>query len=429
VKVESLIRTVNLLLFAGLFGVCSSGATVAQDSHGGARITIVSAPPPGMPGRGQSPNETVEIEGAGAGEFNPGNWEKGKLHLLPDVRRPMLGPKLAGVFRNIYAGYAVEEEWGWRLFYSGWDGVDDPHDPVYETSTSDFVDFDTSHIVIEPGEFVHTSNVVAGKLPAGGYFMLATAADEIPSPFRSTNKPVLFTSTNGNSWNGNAVPYDAKAADVIYINGYAKYARADLNGANVFLQDSGIDRFYFSDWTHPGAIFWADGPDGRHLEFGGTAFKSAHAANDVQVFNSGGRRWYLMGMYKKGDVGLTAADSNHLWYSLSIDPHAFSDEHLLLATFDPLDRFIFSLGFVRRGNRLLGVLYGAGDDPADDHNQIFAEWLQKRIELVARPVFDQGNGATYEAMGALGPDRQKFRLPGDMPFDGELRVFDDGSGG
>jgi hypothetical protein len=378
-----------------------------------------------MPGEGQSPDHTIEIEGVGAGAFNPDCWRTGHLHLVPDVRRPMLAPKLAGVFRNIYAGYALEESWGWRLFYSAWDGTGDPHDRIYEASTKDFLDFDGRHTVIEPGEFLHTSNVVTGKRPGGGYFMLGTAADEIPGPYKSTNKPVVFTSSNGESWNGTDIPYQAKATDVIEIHGYPNYARADLNGANVLVQDAGLMRFYFTDWNHSGEVFWAEGSDEKHLQFGSAALKTIHAANDVQAFDVHGARWYLMGLYKKGDVGLTASDSEHLWYALSNDPHIFTEERPLLNASDALDRFIFSLGFVRRGDRLLGVVYGAGDQAGDSHNQLFATWLQKRVQLIARHEFDLGNGAKYEAAGALGPDRQRFRLPEDKPFEGELRLFDD----
>lgn len=421
----------RMLLIVELAGVLA-GLTIAAQQPSQTRalmsITVTSVPAPGLPGEGQSPNQTVEIEGVGAGAFNPDRWLTGHLHILPDVRRPILAPKLAGVFRNIYAGYALEEPWGWRVFYSAWDGTNDPHDRIYEASTKDFLDFDNRHTVIEPGEFVHTSNVVVGKRPQGGYFMLATAADELPGPFKSTNKPVIFSSSTGDSWNGATVPYKAKASDIINIQRYPKYTRADLNGANVLIEEPGVARFYFTDWTHPGAVFWADGPDERHLLYrinGPVALKTIHAANDVQIFDTGGKHWYLMGLYKKGDVGLTARDSEHLWYSLSTDPHSFPDERILLTTTDPLDRYIFSIGFVRRGNRFLGVLYGAGDEAGDNHNQIFASWLQKRVELVARSGFNDGNGATYEAVGALGPDRQRFRLPDNRPFDGELRVYDD----
>lgn len=415
----------RMLLIVGLASILTIPMIEAQQNRKTASINITSVPVPGMPGEGQSPDQTIEIEGVQAGAFNPDYWRAGHLYLLPDVRRPMLAPKLAGVFRNIYAGYALEEPWGWRVFYSAWDGIDDPHDRIYEASTKDFLDFDNRHTVVEPGEFLHTSNVVVGKRPQGGYFMLATAADELPGPFRSTNKPVFFTSKNGDSWNGDVVPYQAKAADIIDVYGYPNYARADLNGANVLDEGAGVARFYFSDWTHPGAVYWAEGPDENHLQYGSAALETIHAANDVQLFNVDGKPWYLMGLYKKGDVGLTASDSEHLWYTLSNDPHSFPEERLLLTTTAPLDRFIFSVGFVRRGDRLLGVIYGAGDEATDNHNQIFATWLQKRVQLIAQKEYNDGNGATCEAIGALGPDRQRFRLPDNKPFDGELRVFDD----
>lgn len=407
-----------------------SFAQVANPSGPGAsvRISVTSVPAPGLPGEGQSPDGTIELQGLAADTFRTELWQSGRIHLVPDVRLPTLGPRLKGVFRNIYAGYAVEEPTGWRLFYSAWDGIDDPHDRIYECWTDDFLDFDHRRTIVEPGEFLHTSNVVAGKRPEGGYFLLGTAADEIPGPFKSTNKPIVLTSVDGNVWNGQEIPYRAKATDLVNVEGYVKYARADLNGANALIEEPGLARFYFSDWSKPGAVHWAEGVDPFHLKYGGVALATIHAANDVQAFHVEGKTWYLMGLYKKGDVGLTASDSEHLWYSITNNPHRFENERLLLTADQPINHFIFSLGFVRRGERLLGVIYGAGDTAADNHNQLFASWLQKRVQLVAKHAFEAGNGAVYETIGALGPDRQRFRLPGNLPFDGELRVFsDDGS--
>jgi hypothetical protein len=72
---------------------------------------------------------------------------------------------------------------------------------------------------------------------------------------------------------------------------------------------------------------------------------------------------------------------------------------------------------------VLGVLYGAGPSVQCDRNQIFGYWLQKRLLLTAKLIYHEGNGAEYEAQGALGPDRQWFKLPHGQPFEGTLTVF------
>jgi hypothetical protein len=406
---------------AALFVTVSMSSSLYAQYH----LTIEKIPSPGLPGDGQSPVGTVEIQGLGASGFRPQLWTADTLHWVPDIRHPLLAPKMGGVFRNIYAASAVEEQWGWRLFYSAWDGTDTPFDRIYSAVTPDFVDFDARHMVIDRGDFLHVSNVSVQKVAGGSYRMLATAADEIAGPYKSTNKPVVFFSNDGETWNGSERPYQAKAKDLVAMAGYPSYDRADLNGANALLQDGSITRLYFSDWTHPGTVFLAAGNDSSHLAFQGTALRSLHAANEVRKFTVAHHDWYLMGLYKKGDVGLTASDSEHLWYSLSQNGQAFAPEQKLIDASGDLDRFIFSVGFVTRDSSLIGVVYGAGDEASDNHNQIFASWLQKRVELVARPGFNEGNGAIFSALGALGPDRQRFALPGGMAFDGTLRFYDD----
>jgi hypothetical protein len=388
-------------------------------------LFLETVPLPGSPGKGQSPKGTVEIQGLEASDFSPALWTTDTLHWVPDLRYPLIAPKLGGVFRNIYAASAVEESWGWRLFYSAWDGTNTPNDRVYSSKTSDFLDFDDRHMVVDHGEFVHVSNVSVQKLANSSYRMLATAADEIPGPYKSTNKPGVFTSGDGESWNGNKIPYEAQPEDLIKIAGYRTYDRADLNGANALMQDGSIARLYFSDWTHPGDIFWAEGSRPTQMQLGGIALRTTHAANEVRKLTANGAAWYLMGLYKKGDVGLTAQDSEHLWYSLSRDGHSFKTELPLVSASGDLDRFIFSVGFVTKGDRVLGIVYGAGDEASDNHNQIFASWLQKRVELIAKTDFNQGNGAVYSALGAIGPDRQRFALPNGEAFDGILNLYDD----
>ena len=153
--------------------------------------------------------------------------------------------------------------------------------------------------------------------------------------------------------------------------------------------------------------------------------------NDVKKFQADGKDWYLMALHKKGDVGLTVKDANKLWFSLSNDGKTFDQERQILQTPDitgpgeQSDRYIFAVGFVTRKDRVLGVLYGAGPTVACNRNQIFGYWLQKKLVLTAKPGYTEGNGAEYEAEGALGPDRQWIKLPLEQPFQGMLTVYDE----
>ena len=88
-----------------------------------------------------------------------------------------------------------------------------------------------------------------------------------------------------------------------------------------------------------------------------------------------------------------------------------------------MDRWIFAVGFVAQSDRILGVLYGAGPSVLCNRNQIFGYWLQKRVVLTAKTDYREGNGAEYEAQGALGPDRQWIKLPHGQPFEGTLSLY------
>src|SRR5688572_17674274 len=99
---------------------------------------------------GSAPAGTIEIRGVGAAAFDANLWEKGELHLLPDVRSPLLEPR-EGKFRNIYAPSVVRTKLGWDVYYAAWDGADSGNDRVYRTSTPDFLTFGPRQTVIEHG--------------------------------------------------------------------------------------------------------------------------------------------------------------------------------------------------------------------------------------------------------------------------------------
>jgi hypothetical protein len=154
---------------------------------------------------GQAPLGSVEIQGVSAGAFNPALWENDQLHWVPDVRMPLLAPRMGGAFRNIYAPSAIEEGSGWRLFYSAWNGTDSGCDMVYGANTPDFIDFYDRHTVIDNGQVTHVSHVNVQKLPDGSLRMLATAWPDA----NNMNRPICFLSPYGKIGNGSPEPYRA----------------------------------------------------------------------------------------------------------------------------------------------------------------------------------------------------------------------------
>ena len=358
---------------------------------------------------GQAELGTVEIQGVGAGEFRPELWRSGKLNIVPDVRQPLIEPRKQGVFRNIYAPSAVEIEGGWRLFYGAWDGVDTPNDRIYSVTTRDFVDFTDRQIVIEHGDFVHCCNVSALRLPDGSWRLMCTVYPDA----NDLNKPATFTSPDGVRWNGSPAPYPAKKSDIITIDGYDKFAPADINGMNVILYEDGVYRLYFNNFKDWGRIYRATSKDGKTFAFDGTAVEFGAVVNDVKKLAAGKDTWYLMALHMNGDK---------LWYALSRDGMKFEPPMDLARNLGEKDRYMVAVGWVTKGNRVLGFLYGAGAVPTVDRNRIYGRWLQKKV------VFVESDGTRYEAVGALGPDRQILAAPIDRLPDGHFTVYaEDGS--
>ncbi len=400
-------RIVVSVIASVLFAVSVSGQETARF-----KVTEI---------RGQAPLGMVEIQGVSAGPFNPALWEANQLHWVPDVRRPVLMPRMGGVFRNIYAPSAIEEGGGWRFFYSAWDGIESGNDRVYSSTTPDFIDFYDRHTIIHNGDFVHVSNINVQKLEDGTLHAVATCW---PDP-KKANKPIYFFSPDGGrTWNGSSPMYRAQMKDIVKMQGYEKYEAGDLNGANVLLRDGGQWRLYFTNWGDHGKLYWSEGTQPNSFKLGGVSLETEHAVNDVKKFAAGGKEWYVMALHKKGDVGLTAKDCEKLWYSLSNDGKVFGKELRIPGARGEEDRFIFAVGFVTRSDRILGVLYGAGASERCERNSIFGYWLQKRVLLTADRDYSRGNGTEVEAEGALGPDRQWFKLPHAAAMQGAtLTVF------
>lgn len=354
---------------------------------------------------GQASLDGIEIHGVAAGAFDPAPWQAGTLFTLPDVRQPLLEPRLSGGFRNIYAPSPVETPEGWRLFYGAWDGVDTGNDRIYSVDTADFLDFGERQTEIEHGDFVHVCNVNAHRDAQGGYELVCTAYPDA----QGLNKPIYFSSPDGKRWNGQSAPYVARPSDLIRVEGYEKYRDADINGINVLHREGEELYLYFSNFKDFGRVYRARCTEGVTFRFEGPVLDTEHMINDVRRLAArDGAAWYLMGLHANGD---------RLWYTLSQDPAQFPAEIELARNVGDQDRYIVAIGWVTQGDRVLGAVYGAGAVPELNRNRLFARWLQKRV------VFVDASGQRHEATGALGPDRQIIRLPEGGPIEGRFEVY------
>lgn len=355
-----------------------------------------------IPGLGELGH--IEVHGVAAGEFDLELWQSAEIPLLPDARHPLLAPRQAGVYRNIYAPSAVRVEDGWRLFYGGWDGIDVGYDWIYSVFTRDFIDFGPRETVINNGVYRHVCNVNALALPGGGFELMCTV---YPTP-NERNKPAYFTSPDGKTWNGAPAPYAASYDDLIEIEGYEGFEDADINGMNVIYRDGDTLHLYFNDFNNFGPVFRAESTDGRHFTYQGVALECHKMVNDVKRFESDEGPVWLMGLHRNRES---------LWFALSSDGKQFDQEQVLLNHAGPEDRYIVALGWVRDENRILGVLYGAGEAPGLYRNRIFARWLQRRV------VFTSSDGTVCLPEAAIGPDRQLIRIPEGVSPSGALQVF------
>lgn len=397
------------LLLAGLTTNCSvqgpnpQPVTVTAGQTAAASFAVRCATAELQEVAGQVPAGYVEIQGVGAGPFNPDAWQQDRLNWVPDVRSPMFAPLPSGPYQNIYAPWPLEGATGWRLFYGGWDGSTTPNDRVYSVTTSDFLNFGTRDTVIDHGAFEHVNNVNVQQLADGSLHMICTVFPDQ----NNLNKPAYFSSPDGVTWNGSPEPYAAQLSDIVDVQDYPAYQAGDYNGANVLFRDNNTWILYFLNSNDPFKKYRAvsDSPPTFHLT--GVSLTSEEGVNDVKKFVVGGENWYLMGLHR---------NTSSIWYSLSNDGVTFEQEQTLLNSRSAQDVYIVSVGFVTRGNQVLGVLYGAGAPPTLDHNRIFARWLQKQI------VITDPSSVSHVAQGGFGPDRQWFQVSQSGSLEGTMTI-------
>ncbi len=356
---------------------------------------------------GQVAADTIEIQGVSAGSFNPIYWQRETLNWMPDTRVPMFTALTSSPNQNIYAPWALEQQAGWRMFYGGWDGSDSPNDRVYSVTTSDFLSFDNRTLVIDHGAFEHVNNVNVQQLPDGSLHMMCTAG-----AYDQLNWPAYFSSPDGLTWNASPAPYQAQLGDIVDIQGYSDYPHGGFNAGNVLFRDNNSWTFYFYDNNNTnGGIYRATGSSPQTVQFQGIALATGHDPNGVEKFMVDSQPWYLMGLM---------SNAPQLWYSLSNNGITFGPEQTLFDNLSSLDTSMVSVGFVRKGNQLLGALYGANPgSPANTlaANQIYARWLQKKV------VITDSSGVQYLAQGGYGPGRQWFQGSSSRTLEGTMVVY------
>jgi hypothetical protein len=355
-------------------------------------------------GAGQVSSGIIEVQGLGAGSFDPIYWQQDTLNWLPDVRMPIFAARSTSPYQNVYAPWPLEQPNGWRMFYGGWDGLNPPYDEIYSTTTSDFLSFGVRDVIVAHGEFQNVNNVNVQQLPDSSLHMIGTGGQ----PGCCDNKPLYFSSPDGVTWNGSLEPYSAQLSDVIAMQSYAGFGTGNFNGANVLLRENGTWSLYFKDWNDFHTIYCATAVTLPNFQLQGVALKSDDMVNDIKKFVVTGTNWYLMGLHFNGEL---------LRYSLSNDGASFKPEQILFEHFSPQDLYIVAVAFVTQGNKLLGVLYGASAVASLDQNQIFARWLQKKV------VITDSSGVQSTLQGGYGPDRQWFQAPLSGSLQGTITVY------
>src|SRR5687767_3383095 len=159
-----------LLVILGAAAAASSAAAATTASP---KLTVTDVGP------AHDANH-VEFRGAAAGAFDPRHWaDAARLHFVPDLRSPLLEPRDAGEFRNIYAPSVVRAGDGWHVYYGGWDGERTGNDRIYCVDADrDFFAIAHRRTVIEHGDFQHVCNVSVTRAANGrgrGFAMACTA--------------------------------------------------------------------------------------------------------------------------------------------------------------------------------------------------------------------------------------------------------------
>lgn len=321
----------------------------------------------------------IEIRSIGARKFNPNrmaNWN-------PDERSPLIQAN-SGVKRNIYAPSLIKNGTSWNIYFGGWDGTTDGHDRISQTVTTDnFMTFGTHTVKINNGAFDHVNNECVVKIADNDWRMAYTTLNYV-TPKR--NKPGYATSSDGINW----TPNTGSSSYLMTMSGYPNWANADINGSNVIYYENGTFHLYFDDFQNWG-VHYATSTDNINYTYQSKTLTDNVICNDLKRLWYNGSNYYLWAYHH---------NTNQLWYSRGTNPSSPGTVTPLFTSTGSADYYITSAGWVVNGNRLLGVLYGAGPVISLDQNSIYARWLQQKVIFVISQSLALGTSGVQ----AYGPD-------------------------
>ena len=344
---------------------------------------------------------SIQINNIGSDTFNPNKLN----NLVHDIRFPLIIPN-NGTYKNIYAPSAVNNGINtWNIYFGGWDGSSMEHDEIYITVTDDTFDsFNQHYLMLSNGEFVHINNCNAIKVNDSFWVMMYTGL------YDNINKPGYTIATNGINWN----PNSGNVSYFINMNGYPyNWTNANVNGGNIIYYDNitGIYHLYFIDFNELNeySVFHAISYDIMNWNYIGIALnESNRICNDIKYING----YYIMGFHNNGQ---------NVYYSISNNYNIFPKTQILFNHFNDNDQYIVSMGFVVNNNndRLLGILYGAGNVSTLNMNRIFGIWLQKRVLFIN----DNSTFGIDDATRSIGPNNASILLNQDNAV-GKFYLYD-----
>lgn len=329
---------------------------------------------------------SIQILNVGSGPFETKNAKNFQYEL----RDPFIGVQGTGPCRNIYAPSVVQNGPGcYNVYFGGWDGTPlSPrpyicHDQVSITVTEDnFATMNPHYLVVRNGpvNLLNNPNVIRYSNSNQSGEMWAMVYTQLPySPI--LNKPGISRSLDGVVWS------PSEGGSFLNMNGYPNgWANADVNGGNVLVTEDDGKSFhlFFIDFKHFPGIYHATSEDLQNFYFRNVAVANGLIVNDVKKING---QW-VMAMHENGaNIYVSYGEGN-------LSSGVFSAPVLLLPHFSSSDVFIVSVSLVVGDNeRLMGVLYGATNDPHLMGNAIYAAWLQRRV------LFINSDNTTYWGLG------------------------------
>ncbi len=356
----------------------------------------------------------VLIDGVGAGTFDPTKL----ANMVPDVRQPLI-PARPGTYQNIYGANAHRVGDRWRIYFGGWNGVEDPVDEIWLTGTDDWLSFDEHQSVISHGEVKLLNNPTAVRTDSGWYMLVTTnpadpdaaLADRLlTSGFLAKGKTGYLTSPDGVAWSPN--PFTRE--HFITMSGYAGYDSSNINASKTVWFEDGTYTMLFSDLSQlslpPGRIFWATSTDGEHYQYRGVAEGSIGCRIPMDI-----RR------YGSTFALFSNCTGTNVTLNLGSSVSSYEPTRVLYQGTATHERQVVSVGAVDDGNgTFMGIVIGSSFATAELKVAMYGVWLQRFTRLI-----DGSGGVVGSGTRALGPTTSVLSLSTPAPMvDARLDLAD-----